>query len=451
MSTFNSQQVSWQIVVKPDLAAAAYAAARNIAVRLRDRVRVQEASQLALQQTLYPYLLNKAFSLSGGNTGLALFFSALDALFPEEGWDAVGHQHLQIAVQAFKDLPGAQQRLSLASGLSGLLFATWSLSHGGTRYQKLLATLEQQALPRISALATKVLVKRVHGCAETLYDQISGLAGMGTYLLSRSHVPEVAQTLQTVLQTILYLTQEKDGVPHYYVPAKMALDPAWSAVYPDGYINCGLAHGIPALLALLSLARMRGIDMPELDVAIKHVADRLVDFHREDEWGITWPRAWPIGRVTSPELLQGTRTAWCYGTPGVAYALWLAGKALDCETYSELARVGMQSVFRRPLAARRISSPSFCHGIAGLLQITLHFANATGDALFSQAANTLCEQLLSLYQPASLLGYRHLDIEGSQVLVDHPWLLDGVAGIALVLLAASTSNEPSWDRCFLPS
>jgi hypothetical protein len=108
----------------------------------------------------------------------------------------------------------------------------------------------------------------------------------------------------------------------------------------------------------------------------------------------------------------------------------------------------MEGVYRRPIADRWIDSPTFCHGVAGLLQITLRFAHDTGLPMFTAAACALTEQLLDLYEPDSLLGYRSLEPPGS---VDRPGLLDGAPGVALALLAAATPVEPSWDRLFLLS
>jgi lantibiotic biosynthesis protein len=85
--------------------------------------------------------------------------------------------------------------------------------------------------------------------------------------------------------------------------------------------------------------------------------------------------------------------------------------------------------------------------VAGLLQITLRFAHDTGLPQLIEAAETLSEQLLSLYDPDSLLGYYSLEPGGQRV--DQPGLLDGVAGVVLVLLAAATDVEPAWDRLFL--
>jgi hypothetical protein len=107
------------------------------------------------------------------------------------------------------------------------------------------------------------------------------------------------------------------------------------------------------------------------------------------------------------------------------------------------------AVHRRPVAARQIDSPTFCHGVAGLLQVTLRFAHDTRRPRFVQAAADLVGQLLAQYRPESPLGYASLEPGGRAV--DQPGLLDGAPGVALVLLAASTDVEPVWDRLFLLS
>jgi hypothetical protein len=57
--------------------------------------------------------------------------------------------------------------------------------------------------------------------------------------------------------------------------------------------------------------------------------------------------------------------------------------------------------------------------------------------------------LLGQYEPDSLFGFRNIERDGYRV--DHPGLLTGAPGVALVLLAAATSTEPTWDRLFLLS
>ena len=181
-----------------------------------------------------------------------------------------------------------------------------------------------------------------------------------------------------------------------------------------------------------------------------------------DRWGINWPAAVPLGpgglppRLPSQMLhqdvsstLKPSRTAWCYGSPGIARSLWLAGRALDDPDYQDLAVAAMEAVYRRPLSARHIDSPTFCHGVAGLRQITLRFAHDSGLSLFIEAGRALHGQLMEAYEPGSLLGYRNLEPGGRRI--DQPGLLDGAPGVAMVLLAAASPVEPEWDRLFLLS
>ena len=147
--------------------------------------------------------------------------------------------------------------------------------------------------------------------------------------------------------------------------------------------------------------------------------------------------------------LVGSRAAWCYGAPGVARALWLSGQALEDNALCDLAVDAMAAVYRRPMADRQIDSPTFCHGVAGLLQVTLRFAQDTGQPLFRDAADVLCRQVLSEFSPDHALGFCSIEPEGNRV--DHCGLLDGAAGVAMVLLAASTEQAPDWDRVFLLS
>ena len=129
--------------------------------------------------------------------------------------------------------------------------------------------------------------------------------------------------------------------------------------------------------------------------------------------------------------------------------LWLAGDALGRSDYHEVGLEAMYAVFRRPVEARAIPSPTLCHGIAGLLQIALRFANDSGSPEIAQQCRELARQLLEQYSPGSLLGFRNLEVADREV--DQPGLLDGAPGVALVLLAAASKIEPTWDRLFLLS
>jgi hypothetical protein len=206
-------------------------------------------------------------------------------------------------------------------------------------------------------------------------------------------------------------------------------------------------------LALLALALRAGFEVSGQAEAVRRLADWLVAHRADDEWGVNWPAVVPLPAPGAPAPdyagLEPSRSAWCYGSPGVARALWFAGDALDDAGLRRLAAEAMEAVFRRPVNKRQIESPTFCHGIAGLLQIVLRLAHDTGVAAFCDAATELVDQLLAAYEPERLLGYASLEPGPNPV--DRAGLLDGAPGVAMVLLAAATDTEPTWDRLFLLS
>jgi Lanthionine synthetase C-like protein len=133
--------------------------------------------------------------------------------------------------------------------------------------------------------------------------------------------------------------------------------------YPYGNLNCGLAHGIPGPLAMMSLALRHGVTVPGLSDAVDCAATWLAGHRADDRWGVNWPVAVPITAEGTVEAVkpgcadEPSRSAWCYGAPGVARALWLAGLALDRPDWRHLAVEAMQAVCRRPVAAHFIDSP----------------------------------------------------------------------------------------------
>lgn len=444
----------WQPVLAGELAAAAVFAAREVAARLRDPSRVEAAAAATLAQTAFPQAAAwSPASVSQGYAGLALLWGYLDDVFPGEGWDATAKAHLELAVRGAE--AGPHGGPGLFAGTSGLAFAAWRLSRGGTRYRRLLGALDGEVARRAAEAAGRVLHAEAVGVGD--FDAISGLSGTGAYLLCRRHEPGVEDALAAVVRALLHLGAVEDGIPRWHTPHRLLWDEAVRARYPLGNANCGLAHGIPGPLAFLSLACLGGVEVPGLPERVAAMADWLCRNRVDDAWGVNWPTVAPLaeagGRLACPPPASTgeptSRCAWCYGSPGVARALWLAGAALGRDAYRDLAVSALEAVFRRPVAERRIDSPTFCHGVAGLLQVALRFAHDAGEGRFAEASRALARQLLGAYRPESRLGFRNLELPGRET--DQPGLLDGAPGVALVLLAAATGVEPAWDRLFLLS
>ncbi len=420
-------------------------AARLIAARVTEPTAVAASLRLAHRQTRFPMSIHwNPLAIAQGDAGQALLASHLDRVFPDEGWDAVARDQLSRAIQFYRRQPASQP--GLISGLAGLAYTTRHLGDD-RRYQHVLSDLDgaiaQASLSEAAALRGR------SGVTVSSFDLISGLSGTVLALLPADG-RRASPALPFLVRALCELALAGDDLPAWHTPADLLYDDDQRRMYPYGNLNLGLAHGVPGILAALSLARLTGHRAERLEPAIRRIAESVIGYACGTPEIPTWPTVVPLrlddGRLaTSAECDQG-RDAWCYGTPGVARSLYLAGAALDEPAWREMAGAALRGVYSRPISERAIDSPTFCHGVAGLLQINLRFAQDTGERVFDQAAVDLTDQILGAVDAERPMAIANLEPGDNPV--DQPGLLDGATGVCLVLLSAATDVEPTWDRIF---
>ena len=431
----------------------ATAVARDVTSRVADpRVMAAAVSSEQTTSTFPPSVRWRPHTLASGWAGTAVLLGAADARWPGEGWDVAGHRHLTAATAALPQQ--ARVDASLFSGLAGIGFAAITLAAGRDRYRRLLATVDDTVVPMVVSAVPRLDAGR--GCDVGEFDLISGLTGTGVYLLARRSKPQAEAALHVLLGGLVRLLADRGEPRRWHTPAHLVGGPM-RANFPRGNHNCGLAHGVPGPLALLAIAACEGVVVDGLSDAIECAAEWLVEHAVPTAHGPDWPNAVGVspdggraGHLTAtdrPTTDFGGRAAWCYGTPGVARALGLAGVAIDRADLRALAERALRGVLARSSAGRGLSSPTFCHGMAGTLQVTLRFAMETGLAEFQSGVDTLLAELLAAYEPESVLGFRN--VEPGNIRVDAPGLLGGAPGVALALLAAGGMQDQSWDRLFL--
>jgi hypothetical protein len=424
--------------------------AERVAVRAADPAILAEAVAAAARQSRYSELLPwRPASTAQGRAGIAVLCAEFDRRDPGRGWDRAGHHHLAAAAAA-----ASPHDVSLFAGLAGVGFAAARLAAGRPRYARLLKSVDTVLAPHVEQTASRLAA--ADGCPAHAYDLVSGLTGVGVYLLTR-HTEgggDVETLLSRALSGLAQLLARPGSPRRWHTPADLATGPL-RETYPSGHHNCGLAHGAPGPLALLSLALVAGVEVPETRPAIEMTARWLSDHHTGSVQEPDWPDAVPLdpGDRQPNTTPPAGRAAWCYGAPGVARSLWLAGTAVDCAQWRDLAAVAIRAVAGRPPSQWWLSTPTFCHGRAGLLQVLRRFAADLADPALAGTAETLAADLATAYDPASVLGVRAVEPDG--VLVDHPGLLDGAPGVALALLDVPAGEdgepEPVWDRMFLLS
>jgi hypothetical protein len=345
-------------------------------------------------------------------------------------------EHLGRAIDALAEQPlGA----SLYSGFTGIAWAAEHLAGAGAEDggeaidAALLEHLEQTPW--------------VHD-----YDLVSGLAGFAVYALERveNRRAGALPVLERIVDQLAGLAVETAGAPGVtWWTSPELLIPATRAAAPDGYYNCGLAHGVPAVIAVLAGASAAGV------ARARPLCERAVAWllaqRRDAPDGSQIPYTVEIPPATAP---KPTRAAWCYGDPGVAVALLWAGQLAG-----EPGWVDAALDLARAAAARRderagVVDAGVCHGAAGLALVFDRLWQATGDDALHDAALFWARRTLAMHRPgegvAGWLAYMP-DPDGGHRWEAEPGLLTGAAGVALALLACATEVEPRWDRFLLTS
>ena len=334
--------------------------------------------------------------------------------------------------------------LALYGGLSGAAFTLAHVSDGGV--EEFLGAVDETLA---EALAT--------GPWRRDYDLIAGLTGFGVYLLERlasaeGGAPAARRALGLLVDRLDEMSERVASGVTWHTPPELL--PEWQRVQsPQGYYNLGVAHGVPGVIAVLG--RIAALDeSPPRAAGLCAEATAWVASHRLpfDPRG-RFPSM--ANQAVATGAAHRSRSAWCYGDPGIAVAMWSAATrtATAAEPWRELA---LESA-RRPAELCGVIDGGLCHGAFGLAHLFNRCYQASGDATFRDAARAWIERGLALRRPgegiAGFLAMSKLSPDQEPVWVTAPEFLEGAAGIGLALLAALRAEEPGWDRllaCDLP-
>lgn len=367
-------------------------------------------------------------SLAGGASGIALLH--IERARAGRGSWETAHTWLAAAVDGEIS---AAANANLYFGAPALAFITHQAASTSSRYVRLLERLDAATL---SVTRTRLVTahQRIDRCERPPmeeFDLIQGLSGLGAYHLSRHPHHEISRD---ILAYLVRLTEPR--------PDPARLPPWWMNVaptgashpdYPGGHGNFGLAHGIGAVLSVLSQALIHGVIFPGLTDAIERICAWTDHWRQGNDTHPWWPgqiNAQQAADQQVPAELR-PRPSWCYGASGTARAQQLAGLALRDPTRVQLAENAILDALRDPHQQATLPEIGLCHGLAGLLHATWRMATETDNSEIAAELPHLAVRLITALE------------EG-----DHdPELLDGAAGAALALHTYGTNRAPAprWD------
>lgn len=430
-----------------------------VAERLADPEQVAAvASRDDNRDPIYDAVMWGPLTLANGLPGTALLYGELARA--DDVWREAAHRHLAAAGRVINSAPSR----GLFSGPAALLAAAQTCAgpegHYGSLRRRLAAWVAEDQSERLAAFRART----EPGVDWGAYDIVNGLSGTTRLLLDAAADPaetgpEVESALAESLSHLVHLTEpvRVDGreLPGWWVPADLHLSERDREMYPGGDLNLGMAHGIAGPLAVLSSAYQAGQHVPGMRDAIHRIAGWLLGWTLHDEAGPYWP-----ARVSRDDELAGerpgrlfTRTAWCYGAPGVAAALFRAGTALDRRPWRTAAVDALRAALRRDESRWAIEGATICHGYAGLLRVLARVADVTDDPELLAGRARLTGKVLELADQEAPFGFRHLmrfpAAAHSPVphrAVNTAGMLEGAAGVALSLLPVDEAACRPWDR-----
>jgi lantibiotic biosynthesis protein len=362
--------------------------------------------------------------LLGGAAGIALFFAYLGQV---TGDDHPFEQATSLMERASSMIAEMPIGTSLSTGVSGI---GWAIEH--------LAG-DPDAETDVNAAIDRSLADTLANGWDGQYDFVGGLVGVAVYALARTARPGARELLARIV-TELDGRIGTDGSVH--TPAA-DLPPWQREVAPNGYINLGVAHGLPGIIAVLAQSVAANVAAGRARELVVRCVGALRRYRIEHAAG-HYP-SWISGASsdTTP-----ARMAWCYGDPGIACALLSAGRLLGEPSWEQEA-IELAHGVARTAGTAWMRDAALCHGALGNALILDRFFHATGDDSFAEAARVYVDRALAMRRPGEpFAGYpaHHGVVEEWKA---DAGLLTGAAGVGLAILALTSDVEPMWDRLLL--
>lgn len=279
------------------------------------------------------------------------------------------------------------------------------------------------------------------------YDLAFGLAGLGAYALQRWPNDGAARMLERVVFHLAESARPVAGGVAWLTPPER-LPPAHVARYPRGYLNLGVAHGLPGVLPVLAATCRLDVAAADSRRLLRGALRFLLETRLSPSSPSRFPLVWAEGQAPEPAQL-----GWCYGDLGIAAAMALAASLLEDGDLEQEARAIALAATARPRASSGVRDVGLCHGAAGNGHLFLRLWRRLGDPAIADAARSWFDDALARRTGNDLgdVTAVHADGRGDFESRTDPTFLTGAAGTALALLTASGDIDPSWDCALLVS
>ncbi|WP_298733002.1 lanthionine synthetase C family protein [uncultured Chitinophaga sp.] len=371
--------------------------------------------------------------LLSGYSGCALFYAYYYRLSGKQ-------QHLRRLQQVLQKMTHALSEQALtASHCSGVAGIAWCLQHLTNE-----GFIEQGEIDDAFGETDEILLQYLQGELEQQhYDFLHQGLGAALYFLDRPMNAAVMAALEALVTAL-----EKAAIV-------LETGVSWKDQFvrkdnTEDHYNLGLAHGVPAILAVLGMLYEKRIFAERALPLLQKGMQWLLSTRNEPAANAN---SWFPTMVTRNNVAIGSpqsRLGWCYGDLGIAITLWNTGVRLEKAAWKkEAVDILAYTLSQRDSQNGLVRDAGLCHGSMGIAHIYRRVYTASGDDRLQEGADRWLDQTFELGAwkdgPA---GFKAHTLNGY---INTFNLLEGVTGIGLALMAALDEKAAAWDRCLLLS
>lgn len=384
-----------------------------------------------LEQT---YLESDHLGVMAGLSGVAMFFFYYAKHTQDIRYAEIGNGVLEQSINRISD------GYNLPTYCSGIAGMGWVFEH--LAQNEFIDIDNDQLLTPVEPYLYQVMKRDI---AEGYYDFMHGAMGYGLYFLKRfenTHSPELRDQYESYIEELLeglQKTAEKDNNGLKW-PSEKKLSEGPEKVY-----NLSLSHGISSITNFLS----RVIQHDNFSEKAKPILEGSVRYliAQEKPFGIS---LFPSFVTTDSELApMQSRLAWCYGDLGLGISIYRASQVLNDPDLRENAiRILKNSSQLRDIESCGVVDASPCHGAFGIALIFRTLYKATQVPEFEAACHYWVQEGLNLARhKEGYAGFQQVRVGQSPV--NEVNLLEGIAGIGLVMMGELSDQDSNWKECLM--
>jgi len=278
------------------------------------------------------------------------------------------------------------------------------------------------------------------------YDVITGMAGVGRYLLmyieqfmANGDCLQEKNALEQILKYFVKLSGDVDAEGKKIIGFYVANENLWPekrrTQYLHGTLDFGIAHGIAGPLALMTYAAKQNIVVDGQIAAMNKLINIFNEHSVTKNNIIYWPMIMPAELYGQPGAAEtGTRMSWCYGSIGISCVLYQVSKYLGKN--GDVYLHNMEQIAKAPRQVYNLLSPIICHGFAGTMAIFNQIYRETSSEKLLPGLYMCLDEILNLYNPDFKYGFKNIDYGAKDLPEeDDDSYLNGATGVIVALLA----------------